>query len=341
MLPTHRTWPENQQDSLRLRNLIAEASTRLLAEFPRREIETILAKLDELTQAIDYRYLLDGLAIFVNQEYAKKFVLPFPIRERVIINHTFATRDIIFALNRTQPYWVLVLSEKPTRLYQGLNNHLEEITEDDFPMFHLGPGGAESLPGGFGIKKSAYRDEYDRKFFRHVDAALSGVVSERSLPLVLVGVERNLAFFLEVTQNAGLVTASLQGSHDSTPAPELAELVWPLVKSQIAIKRQEALEELEISAASGRVAAGVNAIWTNAIDGRGALLLVEQNYHYPAHLEDDGRVLLAAADTTEPNVIDDAVDEIIEIVLAKQGRVMFTEDGQLDKYGHIALILRY
>jgi hypothetical protein len=32
-----------------------------------------------------------------------------------------------------QPYWVLVLSEKPTRLYQGLNNYPEEITDIDFP----------------------------------------------------------------------------------------------------------------------------------------------------------------------------------------------------------------
>jgi Bacterial archaeo-eukaryotic release factor family 3 len=341
IFPTHRTWPENQQDPIRLRNLITEATKRLLAEFSRRDVEPILTKLEELTNALDYRCFLDGLAIFVNQDHAESFLLPFSVRERVIINHTFATRDIVFALNRIQSYWVLVLSEKPTRLYHGQNNNLEEITVDDFPMFHLGPGGAESLPGGFGIKRSAYRDEYDRKFFRHVDAALGRVVSETLLPLILVGVERNLAFFLEVTSNARLVTASLQGSHDSTPAPELAELVWPLVKSQMAKKRQEALQELGTAAANQRVAAGVNDIWPNALDGRGALLLVEQNYHYPARLEGDGRTLLPVSNANGPNVIDDAVDEIIEVVLAKQGKVIFTDDGQLDEYKHIVLMLRY
>jgi predicted transcriptional regulator len=40
-------------------------------------------------------------------------------------------------------------------------------------------------------------------------------------------------------------------------------------------------------------------------------------------------------------MIDDAVDEVIEIVLAKGGRVVFVEDGALNDHKHIALILRY
>jgi hypothetical protein len=170
---------------------------------------------------------------------------------------------------------------------------------------------------------------------------LGNIVPQTSFPPILVGVERNLAFFLEVTNNFGLVTACLQGSHDSTPAPKLAELVWPLVNHKMAGKRQEVLQELRTATANQQVAAGVNASWANALDGRGALLLVEQNYHYPARLGDDGLTLLPVLDATEPNVVDDVVDEIIETVLEKQGRVIFAEDGQLDEYEQIALILRY
>ncbi|MGQ9872144.1 hypothetical protein [Leptodesmis sp.] len=40
-------------------------------------------------------------------------------------------------------------------------------------------------------------------------------------------------------------------------------------------------------------------------------------------------------------VMDDAIDEIIEKVLAKGGQVVLVEDGSLSDYQGIALILRY
>jgi len=39
--------------------------------------------------------------------------------------------------------------------------------------------------------------------------------------------------------------------------------------------------------------------------------------------------------------IDDAVDELLETVLQKGGRVVFVDDGTLNQHGRIAAILRY
>ena len=39
--------------------------------------------------------------------------------------------------------------------------------------------------------------------------------------------------------------------------------------------------------------------------------------------------------------MDDAVDEIIEMVLRKQGNVVFVDNGALETHSRIALILRY
>ncbi len=89
---------------------------------------------------IDYRYALDGLAIFVNHDFARKFYLPFPVKERVIIDESFATRDLVLTMNRSSRYWVLALSEKPTRLFEGARDTLAEITDYGFPMVHTGPG---------------------------------------------------------------------------------------------------------------------------------------------------------------------------------------------------------
>lgn len=340
-LPTHRTHPENQQDPVRLKNLVSQASDLLESTAPQQEIRDTIAELHAQAAKVDYRKCLDGLAIFVHTQYSGIFYLPFPVRERVVIEKTFATRDIQFALNRTPRYWVLVLSEKPTRLYQGTRDDLEEIVTGEFPMQHLGPGGAESLPGGYGVRKSVIRDEYDRKFFRHVDQIFSQFASSEPLPLIVVGVDRNLAFFDEVSSNEQWIVGTLTGSHDSTSPAELAKLVWPLVNDSLAQKRQEALQELDEAVSQRKFASGISSAWRAASQGRGDLLLVEQNYFFPARLDASGLVITPAEDREAPDVIWDAVDELIEMVLDKQGRVVFVDDGMLDLHMRVGLVLRY
>ena len=129
-LPTHRTSPDNQQDPIRVKNLVEEASKRLLEEFNRREIGPLLERLEQLADNIDYRYTLKGLALFANREFARAVQLPFALRENVNVGETFLTRNLIFTMNRTPRYWTLVLSEKPTRLYECVR-HKPQICFQD------------------------------------------------------------------------------------------------------------------------------------------------------------------------------------------------------------------
>ena len=342
LLPTHRAYPDNQQDSIRVKNLIKEAANRLLAEFSKREVEALLKRLEEIANQIDYRNMLDGLAIYVNQDFARLVYLPFALKERIEIGAGFSTRDLVYAINRTPRYWVLALSEQPTRLYEGVRDTLVELQSHGFPLEHSGPGGSEPLPGGFGIQKSAYRDERHRQFFRQIDSALGEVLSEDPLPVVLVGVDRYIAFFQEVSRNAGQIAASLTGSHAKTSPVELAKLAWPLAKANIFEKRiLEALDALNAARNSQRIATGPDEVWFTAQQGRGDLLLVEQDFHYPAQLDASGQHLIPATDPTAPGVMEDAVDALIEMVLSKGGRVVFVENSMLTADEHIALVLRY
>jgi len=339
-LPTHRTSPENKQDRIRLENLVKQATNSLSTELGKKAAEPIVARLESLVANLDYRYLLDGLALFVNANFARAVMLPVKqIEERVKLGDSFFTRDLVFALNRTPRYWVLVLSEKPTRLYEAARDDFVEVKADGFPMVHKGPGGAASLPGGFGIKKSAYRDEYHRKFFRSVDSNLRPFLNDDPLPLVIVGVDRYLAFFDEVTKNKTAVIATLSGSHDKTSPVELAKLVWPLVKDWQAKERQKALQALSKAVGERRVKSSIDEVWLSAKHGNGLLLFVEESYHYPAVVDQSGLRLLPPDDLTTSELMIDAVDEIIDMVLLGHGQVIFVPQGELDNQ-KIALIVR-
>jgi hypothetical protein len=260
--------------------------------------------------------------------------------ERAVIDETFFTRDLVHALNHSTRYWVLVLSEKPTRLYEGFNHDLTEIEEGGFPMVHEGPGGEAPLPGGFGIRRSAHRDERHRQFFRKVDNALKPFLAGDPLPFIVIGVDRNLAFFNEVSAHTKAVIGTVTGSHDKTSPHELSKLVQPLIEKHQMEKRREALEQLERAVSERKFVSTIGEVWRLANEGRGDILLVEEDFHYPARLDDNG-VLVRADDPAAPDVMDDAVDEIIETVLNKQGRVVFVENGQLEKYRRIAMVLRF
>jgi hypothetical protein len=340
-LPTHRTAPENRQDPIRVKNLVEQATKRLLEEFSKREIAPLLDRLEKLADGIDYRYTLNGLALFANRDFSRAVQLPFTLRENVNVGDTFLTRDLVFAMNRTPRYWTLVLSEKPTRLFESVRDTLIEVQEGGFPIIHEGPGGGQSLPGGFGIEKTTDRDEYHRKFFSEVDTALKPFLADDPLPLIVVGVNRFLAFFNEVTDHKDAILSTLQGSHDKTSPSELAKLVWPLVKDALAEQRQKVFLELDKAVGERKVASTISEVWRLASEGRGALLLVEEDFHFPARVDETGREITPADDATAPDVIDDAVDDVIETVLSKQGRVVFVENGQLETHQRIALILRY
>jgi hypothetical protein len=341
ILPTYRTAPENLKDPIRVKNLVKEAEDRLLQEFTWREVDALTTRLNGLVEHLDYQYMTEGLAIYVNKDFSRSFALPFKPQEQVVVGETFATRNLVLALNRTQRYWLLTLSENATRLFEGVRDSLIENSESGFPMANEGPGAATRLPGGQGINSSAYRDEKNREFYSSVDAAFKEFMIDDELPLVVAGVDRNLAFFQEVSSHTSAIIGTLRGNYDKTPVHELAELVWPLVKANRAVQVKEVLSELEAAMSAQRYASSMTEVWHTAQEGRGSRLIVETGFHYPARVDETGMFLTPADDPTALGVIDDAVDDVIETVMTMGGKVVFVDDGVLEQYQHIAMILRY
>ncbi len=340
-LPTHRTWPASRQDPIRVKNLVTEATNRLRGEFSKRELAPVLERLEALVAEIDYEHTLDGLVLAVNHEMAREYVLPFTLSERVVVDDTFFTRDLVHAYNRARRYWVLSLSEQDTRLYDATREHLEEITTGGFPLRHTGPGGDAPLPGGRGVNRSRYRDDRHRQFFRSVDYAFRPFMAADPRPLAIAGVDRYQAFFREVSSHTEAIIATLFGNYDHLTAHDLGLAIWPTVRDGFAAYRREVLDRLSTAVGHHRAASTLGEVWHQARAGRVETLVVEEGYHEAGRLAEQGLLEYPVADPTAADVFDDAVDEVIETVLAKGGRVVFVEDGELRQHDRIAVMLRY
>lgn len=337
--PTHRTAPANKKDKIVVKNLVAKATKRLHEEFSKREVAPVVDNLKKLVGQVDWEHAQDGLALFAAKNIARAVSLPFRVKARVAIDASFATRDLVFALNRAPRYRVLVLNEKQTRLYEARTNLLTEHVERPFPMVHKGPGGATKLPGGPGVNRSAVRDEAHRQFFRAVDEALAALQKEEPLPVVVVGVDRFLAFYQEVAQDPEAIVGLVAGSHEKPQPSALGKLVWPIFQAGTTLRRTRALVRLHEAVGLDRHVSGIDQVWRAARAKRCRHLLVETDFDYPANLSADGGELVAYTGQGAA-ALDDAVDEVIEMVLAGGGDVYFLDKGVLDDHQRIAAVLR-
>jgi hypothetical protein len=338
LAPTHRTAPANKQDPIRVKNLVRKAIDRLHEEFGKREVAAAVKNLQQLVRNVDWEHALDGLALFASKERSAAVSLPFRVKARAIVDESFATRDLVYAFNRAPPYRVLVLSHKP-RLFDAWTTVLDEHRAKPFPMVHRGPGGAAKLPGGPGINRSAVRDDAMRTFFRSVDDAVLALQKADPQPLVVVGVERNLAFYREVTRQAGAIVGMLAGNHDQTAPSALGKLVWPVFESGATVRRTEALVLLDDAVGANRHASGIDQVWRAAVGAKCRALLVEKTFKYPADVSAEGDRLLPYTGQG-PASLDDAVDEVVERVMAAGGEVYFYAPGDLDVHQKIAAVLR-
>ena len=344
LMPTHRAHPENQQDRIRQKNLIEEARQRLGEEVGKRPSWPLLDRLEELADQIDWRTSQDGLVLYASEEFAAAYQLPFTVEPRVTIDKTFDTRDIVYALHRMPRYRVLALAEQPTRLFEGTGEALTEVRNGGFPLARSGAPGVTRRPDAPQMRRSNIREAHLDEFFTEVDRALTEATAGDRLPLVVIGTGRSLTNFEQVTENADDIAVKIEGSHDEANAAAIGQLAWPKFQEWLHAERQKVVGEVAEAVGARRVASGLDDAWKAAHQGQGAKLVVEEGYRQPAILRREGWVLdLVPEDDPSMGAahLDDAVDELVEMVLEKGGEVVFVDEGSLAEHARVALILRY
>jgi hypothetical protein len=259
-----------------------------------------------------------AIALCASPEYAAAVALGGRVEERVVIDETFATRDLVADLNRTASYRVTTVSESTIRTFVGDRTRLAEERGDAWPVVRA-------------------EESNDTVWSRQVSDQLRSLDAAFPLPTVLVGVKRTLARVVEDSDVT--MIGEVTGNHDRTGAAELHTLVWPVVLDWIGQREQRALDRLDDARSGRRYASGVDEIWPLATDKRIELLVVESGYTLSAHIGDNGQ--LDRSPNADGRVTDDVIDEAIEAVLQSGGKITMVADGTLDDHGRVAAVLRF
>ena len=279
---------------------------------------TLISRVTDLIAEVADEPSTQALALFVSPEHTAAVRLGRTIDERVTIDETFATRDLVADLNRTALYRVVTISERTSRLFIGDRHRVVEQREGPWPLTRTD-------------------DHTPTTWARELADHLLAEHAAHPLPVILAGVQRSLRKLApDLTDTIGVIP----GNHDRTSATDLHHAAWPLVTDWLRNDATRAMEQLDQARSTNRYAGGIHEVWPLANDGRIATIVVESGYSLPARIDHNNQ-LHPADDPHHPEVNDDIVDDTIGTVLQHGGNAVIVNNGTLHGHEHIAAILRY
>jgi Bacterial archaeo-eukaryotic release factor family 3 len=308
----------NDAERKTLEAFISATTRRLMGDVPLFVRRNVIERLEQLLEDCSADPCGHAIALCVSPEFSAVIRLGRVVEERVIIDDTFATRDLVADLNRTAQFRVVTISDRKSRLLIGDRQRLVEERGEGWPLERTD-------------------DQNSAAWTRAMMQALHAEHQAFPLPTVVAGVERSVRRTLAVSDLAAI--GLVAGNHDRTSWTELHSAAWPLVTDWLRADGQRALEQLDSARSSRLYAGGLHELWPLAREGRIELVVVEETYAVAARINGDD--VEPTDDREAPDVIDDVVDELLEAVLRHGGKAVIVNDGDLASHQRVAAVLRY
>ncbi|HWU05179.1 MAG TPA: chemotaxis protein [Streptomyces sp.] len=345
-MPTHRGAPDNAQDAVRLRNLVAEAGNRLDADprVTREAQKAVKTQLDRALADLDQRRALDSLVILADMDGYQIWQLPRTAPERVVLSDSYLTRNLVAAKAGAHLFWVLGVSAEHAALWSGTDEALRPEDGHGFPLRPPHENFDPERQARSGDAPSLYSSEDTRSFFRTVDGRLRDVLSADPRPLFLVGLPQALSLLEDVGDCARSAACKVpKGTTAETTAPELAKELEAALDDWRAQRDAAVRDRLDAARGAKTFTGGLDEVWTAARESRVALIAVEEHFQRTVRVTGNHLEAVDPADVApgDEGIRDDIVDELIETVLDNGGEVVFVADDSLAGHGRIAAVLRF
>ncbi|BBL34133.1 hypothetical protein Nstercoris_00362 [Nitrosomonas stercoris] len=348
LLPTHRTFPDNKQDAITLKNLLKEAEDRLSAQLDKREVEAIIHAIHKEINDLNHNYNLDSLGVFASRHGVQVIRFPFSTKARVIIDDTFAVRDLVREINEAVHYHMLVISRTSARLIEAFNDRpVHEFDEKttlrvgSFPM----ENSFLSTVKGPSRPQTPNETSNLKEFFNRVDKGLQEIQNHpdnKRLPVIVIGDTRNVAFFKEVCDQP----ADIVGAITSVPDLKIpADKIVPEARSVLAeyrLNRAEiAMQHIVQARNANQLLTDFSTIFRAITEGNVVRLFVRQGYIQPGVIDFEKKIVTIDEVATASNVVDDVVDTFIELAMQQGGEICFLSAEQLGAEAPLALQAKY
>ena len=357
--PTHRRYPDNEQDTIRFGNLVRSVEQSLQQKYTTRDIQSLLKPFQALADDRDFwNHTLDGLAVLSAPKVFRVYRLHRTVPELAVVADSFHLKPLLRILESADRYQVLALNLQEIKLFEGNRDAVdeielapgvprtitdalgEELTEPHLTVASYGTGvRGRAMRHGHGSKK----DEVDidaERFFRAVDRAVLEHHSKHSgLPLILAALSHYHSLFRQVSHNPFLAEEGIDVHPDPLTSDELRERAWRVVEPRYLARLAALVEEFGRAKSKGLGSDELANTALAAVAGRIGKLMIEAERYIPGRIDyTSGSV--ASGDLAHPEV-DDLLDDLAELVLKKGGQVLVVPTERMPTRTGIAAIYRF
>ncbi len=334
-----RTAPDLQigaEEHARTLALINTTEERLIPEIGEADARRNTDPLRSLASALIGQRSGRGLALFGGADRCVAYRMSESVEDRIVVDPTFATRDLARAVNLNPPYRVVLIGNNKARMFIGTGTSLREIADESFPVEDLpSPDGLDRKGHRLASERTAKERQGYQSFARRVGQLSADHAEGTGLPLVVIA-SATMAPWVRKESLFDPIDIVV-GSYERSAPSRLAQLARPSIDGHLGAIREKSLARLDAASRQRRSALGIHHVWTVARRNEVDLLVVDESFRYPAWTTLGGQTLVRAFSADMPDVLDDAVDEIIEMVQRTHGSVCFVRAGELGSDGIAAV----
>ncbi len=237
-LPAHRSPADREQDRIRAKNLLNQACEELVSQGVREpDAEAHCAPIAAaFADDTFWRDGSDGIAAFASADHSLVLRVDTPMPEQVTVGDRYSVRPLLLAWHDGVGFFALTVDKNGSNLFRcdrvgiepvalegapaSLADELKyDVYDEDqqlqtfaSPESIAGAGRTVGMFHGHGGEKDVETQNltrYLRKIAKAVDAALA---ASGDRPLVLLGVEYELALFRELSTYAAIASTQVLGS---------------------------------------------------------------------------------------------------------------------------------
>jgi hypothetical protein len=361
-MPTHRIGRDQQQDPIRLKNLLAEAEAKLLANGLRRpEVVKLMAPAEELLWNNDFwKHQSNGLALFLTDGFSTTYRLPADFDELLVIANSFHIKPLLPLLGRSENFYVLALSRNNVRLFEATADTIEEVTlsfptsmDDALWMdeaegsvnLHSGSMSTSGGRGGAGVVHGIGPEDEDKqnvlRFFHAVDDGLNTLIVDKTVPMVLAAVEYLLPIFREASTYPNILQDSVLGNREREDLKQLHEQAGKIVQPLYEQSQKKAYEKFEQLSGQGSDLAisDLEKAVRAATFGQVESLFVPLGRQIWGRYDAENNKVIIDSEPSAEN--EDLLDLAATQTILNSGQVFAVPQEQVPGDGELAVILRY
>jgi len=358
--PTHRHYPENQQDPIRFGNLVKLLEESLRQKYPTQESTLLLEPFLALADDRDFwNHALDGLAVLAAAGMFRVYRLQRSVAELTVVADSFHTKPLMRIRQSADRYQILGLSSHAITLYEGNRDVLDaielaqgiprtmtealgaELTEPHMTVASYGGVGGSSSPmhhGHGGKEADAAID--DERFFRAIDRGILEHHSQPAgLPLILATLPEHRQLFHEVSHNPFLIDEGIDSNPEALSIDELRTRAWQVFEPRYLAQLDALIEQFGNARPHDLGHDELAQVAKAAVDGRVATLLIEANRQIPGRI-DAATGAITLGDLANPQ-IDDVLDDLGALVLKAGGKVVIIPTERMPTKTGVAALYRY